>query len=88
MELLGTKYSLQRTDVPSLLTMASYDNLAFVEELVLGDWTPEPPQCLRRFSTEIIKSVEAAGGGGAGGLSERYLVWFIREGAGRDERFR
>lgn len=72
MELLGTKYSLQRTDVPVLLKMVGYDdNLAFVEHLVLGDWTPEPPQCLRRFSAEIIESVDAAGGGGAGGLSER-----------------
>ena len=74
MELLGTKYSLQRTDVPALLKMVGYDdNLAFVEHLILGDWTPEPPQCLRRFSTEIIESVDAAGGGGAGGLSERCL---------------
>ncbi|CAM9404457.1 unnamed protein product [Ectocarpus fasciculatus] len=71
MELLGTKYSLTRMDVPALLNLAGYDgNLAFVEELVLGDWTPEPPQCLRRFSTEIIKNVEAASAGGAGGLWE------------------
>lgn len=77
MELLGTKYSLQRTDVPALLKMVGYDdNLAFVEHLILGDWTPEPPQCLRRFSTEIIESVDAAGGGGAGRLSERYACMF------------
>ncbi|CAM9113857.1 unnamed protein product [Scytosiphon promiscuus] len=74
MQLLGTTYSLRRTDVPSLLNLAGYDkedSLAFVEQLVLGDWTPDPPQCLRRFSTEIIDGVNAAGGGGAGGLSER-----------------
>lgn len=73
MELLGATYSLGRTDVPSLLEMTGYDDLAFVEQLVLGAWTPEPPQCLRRFSSEIIANVDAAGGGVEGGLSARYV---------------
>lgn len=73
-ELLKTTYSLGRTDVPSLLDMAGYDNLAFVEDLVLGTWTPDPPQCLRRVLVDIIKNADAAGGGGEGGLSERCVL--------------
>ena len=80
MELLGTVYSLNRTDVPSILELTGYDNLSLVEELILGDWTPEPPQCLRRFSFNILRSVDEAGGGGEGGLSERYI--FVGGGSG------
>lgn len=70
-QLLGTTYSLDRTHVPDILEAAGYSDLAFVEKLILGKWTPEPPQCLRRFSVDIILNVDAAGGGGEAGLSER-----------------
>lgn len=71
LQFLGTVYTLGRIDVPALLQASGYDNLRFVEELVVGDWTPEPPQCLRRFAVEISTGVGEAGGGGEGGLSER-----------------
>lgn len=77
LQFLGTKYTLGRIDVPTLLQASGYEDLRFVEELVLGDWTPEPPQCLRRFAVEISAGVDRAGGGGEGGLSERCVAVII-----------
>lgn len=78
MQLLGSTYSLGRTDVPALLEAAGYGDLGFVEQLVIGDWTPEPPQCLRRFAVDILSGVDAAGGDGEGDLSERCAHTFRR----------
>lgn len=66
MELLGKTYALSRTDVPSILDMAGYSegNLPLVEQLILGPWTPEFPQCLRKQCADIVRNIEAAGGGG------------------------
>lgn len=71
LQFLGTTYSLGRTDVPALLQASGYKDLRFVEELVLGEWTSEPPQYLRRFVMNIVSGVEEAAGGRDNSLSER-----------------
>lgn len=87
LQLLGTTYSLGRTDVPALLQASGYKDLRFVEEVVLGEWTPDPPQCVRRFVMDIVSGVEAAGGGREEGLSERCVDAGRgrRSGSGRGE---
>lgn len=58
-------------DVPDILEAVGYTDLRFVEELVLGEWTPEPPQCLRRHTVTILAGVTAAWAGEDHGLLER-----------------
>lgn len=69
--LLGKTYSLGRSDVPDILAATGYSNLDFVEQLVMGDWTSEDPQCLRSRTASIFAGVRAVKGNRATALLDR-----------------
>lgn len=69
--LLGKTYSLGRPDVPDILAATGYSDLDFVEQLVMGDWTSQSPECLRSRTASILAGVTTVGGHRATALLER-----------------